>query len=178
MEECLRADVRAGGLHLERSSRRARRHGKTADEGQLFTAGPLAIPYVDSVHEAELEALRLAARGLPLVCVNPGACFGPGDYLLSSTRLVRTFLLGRVPVYVDGAASIVDVRDVAAGHLLADERGGNGERYILGGAQLHLRPSLRRPGPAVGGRAAGQGSGCRRRVSRWRSSVGDRALGR
>ena len=77
--------------------------------------------------------MRVAARGLPLVCVNPGVCFGAGDHHLTSTRLVRSFLLGRIPVYTDGAISIVDVRDVARGHLLADRRGQVGERYILSG---------------------------------------------
>ena len=46
---------------------------------------------------------------------------------------MRSFLLGRIPVYTDGAISIVDVRDVARGHLLADRRGQVGERYILSG---------------------------------------------
>jgi dihydroflavonol-4-reductase len=46
---------------------------------------------------------------------------------------VRSFLLGRVPVYADGAICVVDVDDVAAGILLADAKGGIGERYILGG---------------------------------------------
>ena len=77
--------------------------------------------------------MRVAARGLPLVCVNPAVCFGAGDHLLTSTRLVRSFVLGRIPVYADGAISVVDVRDVAEGHLLADRRGQVGERYILGG---------------------------------------------
>lgn len=131
MEECLRAEVERVVYTSSAAAVGPAEEGKTADEGQLFTAGALGIPYVDSVHEGELEALRVAARGLPLVCVNPGVCFGPGDHLLSSTRLVRSFLLGRVPVHVDGAASIVDVRDVAAAHLLAAERGEIGERYIL-----------------------------------------------
>ena len=131
MEECLRADVERVVYTSSAAVVGPAAHGQTADEGQLYTAGGLGIPYVDSVHEAELEALRVAARGLPLVCVNPGVCFGAGDHLLSSTRLVRSFLLGRVPVHVDGAASIVDVRDVAAGHLLAADRGEFGERYIL-----------------------------------------------
>ena len=131
MEECLRAEVERVVYTSSAAALGPAAHGKTADEGQLFTAGRLAIPYVDSVHEGELEAFRVAARGLPLVCVNPGVCFGPGDHLLSSTRLVRSFLLGRVPVHVDGAASIVDVRDVAAGHTLAAERGEIGQRYIL-----------------------------------------------
>jgi dihydroflavonol-4-reductase len=124
---------RAGGLHLERGAVGHAEPGRTADEEQLFTAGGLGIPYVNSVHEAEVEAMRMAARGLPVVCVNPGVCFGAGDVHLASTRLVRSFLLGRLPVYTDGAICVVDVRDVAEGHLLADQRGKVAERYILGG---------------------------------------------
>jgi dihydroflavonol-4-reductase len=107
--------------------------GKAATETQLFTAARLGIPYVSSVHEAEVEAMRVAAHGLPLVCVNPAICLGAGDHLLSSTRLVRSFLLGRIPLYTDGAVGIVDVRDAAAGHLLAELRGELGERYLLCG---------------------------------------------
>jgi dihydroflavonol-4-reductase len=133
MEECLRADVERVVYTSSAAVVGPAARGKTADETQIFTAGRLGIPYVNSVHEAEVEAMRVAAHGLPLVCVNPGICFGAGDHLLSSTRLVRSFLLGRIPVYMDGAASIVDVRDVAEGHLLADQIGRIGERYILGG---------------------------------------------
>jgi dihydroflavonol-4-reductase len=133
MEECLRAEVERVVYTSSAVVVGPARQGKTADENQLFTAGALGVPYVNSVHEAEVEAMRLAARGLPLVCVNPAVCFGAGDYLLSSTRLVRSFLLGRIPAYTDGAVSVVDVRDVAEGHLLADRRGQPGERYILGG---------------------------------------------
>jgi dihydroflavonol-4-reductase len=133
MEESLRAEVERVVYTSSAVVVGPARQGKTADENQLFTAGALGVPYVNSVHEAEVEAMRLAARGLPLVCVNPAVCFGAGDYLLSSTRLVRSFLLGRIPVYTDGAISVVDVRDVAEGHLLADRRGQVGERYILGG---------------------------------------------
>jgi dihydroflavonol-4-reductase len=133
MEECLRAEVERVVYTSSAAVVGPAAHGKTADERQLFTAGALGIPYVNSVHEAEVEAMRVAARGLPLVCVNPAVCFGAGDHLLTSTRLVRSFLLGRVPVYTDGAVSIVDVRDAAEGHLLAERRGQVGERYILGG---------------------------------------------
>jgi dihydroflavonol-4-reductase len=133
MQECLRAEVERVVYTSSAAVVGPAEEGKTADESQLFTAGHLDIPYVNSVHEAEVEAMRLAAQGLPLVCVNPAVCFGAGDVQLASTRLVRSFLLGRVPVYVDGAASIVDVRDAADGHLLADAHGEIGERYILGG---------------------------------------------
>ncbi len=134
MEECLRTGVeRVVYTSSAAAVGPAPGGGKAATETQLFTAGRLGIPYVNSVHEAEVEAMRVAAHGLPLVCVNPAICLGAGDHLLSSTRLVRSFLLGRVPVYTDGAVGIVDVRDAAEGHLLADERGEVGERYLLSG---------------------------------------------
>jgi dihydroflavonol-4-reductase len=131
MEECLRAGVERVVYTSSAAALGPAADGKTADETQLFTAGRLGIPYVNSVHEAELEAMRVAARGLPLVCVNPAICLGAGDHLLSSTRLVRSFLLGRIPVYTDGAVGTVDVRDAAEGHMLADVSGELGTRYLL-----------------------------------------------
>ena len=131
--ECLRAGVERVVYTSSAATVGPAVPGRTADEEQLYTAGHLGIPYVNSVHEAEVEAMRLAARGLPVVCVNPGVCFGSGDVHLASTRLVRSFLLGRLPLYTDGAICVVDVRDVAEGHLLADQRGKVAERYILGG---------------------------------------------
>jgi dihydroflavonol-4-reductase len=110
----------------------------TADESQLFTAGHLGIDYANSKHEAEVEALRLAAHGLPVVIVNPSFVLGPDDPKGTSMDLVRRFLLGRIPAYVDGGLNIVDVRDVARGHLLADEKGQMGERYILAGRNFTL----------------------------------------
>jgi dihydroflavonol-4-reductase len=132
LEECLKAEV---GRVVYTSSVAAigpAPPGGTADESQVFTAGGLGIPYVNSKHEAEVEALRLAAHGLPLVCVNPTFVFGRGDRHGGSTTIVRRFLLGQIPVYTDGALNVVDVEDVAKGHLLADEKGELGERYILG----------------------------------------------
>jgi dihydroflavonol-4-reductase len=133
MEECLRAEVERVVYTSSAAALGPAAQGKTADETQLFTAGRLGIPYVNSVHEAEVEAMRVAAHGLPIVCVNPAVCLGSGDHLLSSTRLVRSFVLGRIPVYPEGATAVVDVGDAARGHLLADELGGVGERYVLSG---------------------------------------------
>lgn len=112
--------------------------GSTADEDQLFRAGRYGLPYVNAKHEAELEAMRLAAHGLPVVVVNPAHVFGAGDCHGSSTELVRRFLRGQIPAYVDGALNVVDAEDVARGHLLADERGAVGERYILGNRNFTL----------------------------------------
>jgi dihydroflavonol-4-reductase len=112
--------------------------GGKADETTPFEIGHLGFAYVNSKHEAELEAFRLAARGLPVVIVNPTFVLGPDDPTGTSMGLVRRFLCGQIPAYVDGALNIVDVRDVAAGHLLADEKGDVGERYILGGRNFTL----------------------------------------
>ena len=133
MEECLRAGVERVVYTSSAAALGPAAGGKVATERQPFTGAQLGIPYVDSVHEAEAEVMRLAAEGLPVVCVNPSMCLGAGDHLLSSTRLVRSFLLGRIPVYTDGAVGIVDVRDAAAGHLLAELGGKTGERYLLSG---------------------------------------------
>ena len=135
--------------------------GRSADESQPFTAGELGIAYVNSKHEAEVEALRFAARGLDVVCVNPTFVLGPDAPTASSMGLVRRFLMRQIPVYVDGGLNVVDVRDVAAGHLLADRKGKSGERYILGGRNFTLQrlfadlarisgaspPALRLPAP-------------------------------
>ena len=110
----------------------------TADETTPFQIGHLGISYVNSKHEAELEAFRLAAHGLPVVIVNPSFVLGPDDPSRTSMGLVRRFCLGRIPVYVAGALNIVDVRDVADGHLLADTKGAVGERYILAGRNFTL----------------------------------------
>ena len=132
LEECLRAGVERVVHTSSVAAVGPAPKGGAADERQVWRGGELGIPYVDSKHEAEVEALRIAARGLPVVVVCPAYVLGAGDTHRSSTEIVRRFMLRRIPAYVDGAINIVDVADVAAGHLLADELGVPGERYILG----------------------------------------------
>ena len=132
LEEALRAGVERVVYTSSAAAVGPAPEGETADETQLFTAAHLGIPYVNSKHEGEVEAMRLAARGLPVVVVNPCNTFGTGDVYMRSTSMVRRFLLGRIPVYTNGALNVVDVGDVARGHIQADERGLVGERYILG----------------------------------------------
>ena len=139
LEECLRAGVERVVYTSSVAAVGPATPGGRADENAVFKAGGLGIAYVNSKHEAEVEALRLAARGLPLICVNPSVVLGAGDVYGGSTSLVRRFLLGRIPAYVDGGINIVDVDDVAAGHLLADRDGAVGERYILGGRNYTVR---------------------------------------
>jgi dihydroflavonol-4-reductase len=132
LEEALRAEVQRAVYTSSAAVIGPARPGRTADERHPWSAGRYSIPYLDAMHEAEGVALRLVARGLPLVVVNPAHVLGAGDPGRSSTVIVRRFLLRQIPAYVDGTLNIVGVQDVARGHLLADERGGVGERYILG----------------------------------------------
>jgi dihydroflavonol-4-reductase len=132
LEECLRAEVERVVFTSSVAAVGPARPGSTADETTAFDPRAAEIPYVAAKREAEIEALRFAARGLPVVIVNPAHVLGRGDLYRSSTEFVRRFLMRGIPAYVDGAINVVSAKDVAAGHLLADEKGALGERYILG----------------------------------------------
>jgi dihydroflavonol-4-reductase len=141
MEEALRAGVVRAVLTSSSSAVGAARPGETIDESQPFTVGRLGIAYINSKHEAELVSMRVAAKGLGVVIVNPSFVLGPWDPNPSGTSnaLVRRLLLRRIPGYLDGAINIVDIRDVAKGHVLAEERGEDGERYLLTGRNFTLQ---------------------------------------
>ncbi len=99
--------------------------------------------YKRSKFLAEQAALEAAARGAPVVIVNPAAPVGPRDLKPTPTgQIVLDAALGRTPAYVDTGLNVVHVDDVAAGHVLAFHRGRIGERYILGGQNLPLREIL------------------------------------
>jgi dihydroflavonol-4-reductase len=140
-EEALSAGVERAVLTSSSSAVGAAKPGETIDEEQPFTVGRLGVAYINSKHDAELVAMRTAARGLPVVIVNPSFVLGPDDPNPSGTSnaLIRRLLLRRIPGYVDGAINVVDVRDVARGHLLADERGETSERYLLTGRNFTLQ---------------------------------------
>jgi dihydroflavonol-4-reductase len=141
MEEALRAGVQRAVLTSSSSAVGAARPGGTVDEDQPFNIGRLGVAYINSKHDAELVSMRVAAKGLSVVIVNPSFVLGPDDPNPSGTSnaLVRRLLLRRIPGYLDGAINIVDVRDVAKGHVLADERGEDGERYLLTGRNFTLQ---------------------------------------
>jgi len=99
--------------------------------------------YKRSKFLAELEAIKAAAAGLPVVIVNPTTPVGPGDWKPTPTgRIILDFLNGKMPAYVDTGLNVAPVEDVAAGHLLAAEKGRIGERYILGGRNMTLKEIL------------------------------------
>ena len=96
--------------------------------------------YKRSKYLAEQEVLAASRDGLPVVVVNPTAPVGPGDWKPTPTgRIILDFLNGRMPAYVETGLNLVPVESVAAGHVLAAERGRIGERYILGGRNMMLK---------------------------------------
>jgi dihydroflavonol-4-reductase len=115
--------------------------GRPADESDLFPPGGTGMIYADSKREGERAAFAAGERlGVEVVAVNPAYVLGapvnrdlPGE---TSTRIVGNYLRGRLPAIVDAYTNIVDVEDVADGHLLAAATGRPGDRYILGGENL------------------------------------------
>ena len=117
--------------------------GTPGDERSESSLANMIGHYKRSKYLAE-EVVRDAARGgLSVVIVSPSTPVGPGDVKPTPTgQLVLDAAAGKMPAYVDTGLNIVHVDDVAAGHLLAYERGTPGERYILGGQDLSLREIL------------------------------------
>ena len=116
------------------------RDGSPGTEDTPVSLADMAGDYKRSKFLAEEVARGYAGQGLPVVIVNPSAPIGPGDIKPTPTgRLVVDFLRGKMWACLDTGLNLVDVEDVAAGHLLAAERGRVGERYVLGGRNLALR---------------------------------------
>ena len=117
--------------------------GAPGDERTPVTLDNMIGHYKRSKYLAEEVAREAAGAGLSVVIVNPSTPVGPGDIKPTPTgQLVLDAASGRMPAYVDTGLNIVHVDDVAAGHLMAFERGVAGERYILGGGDMSLRTIL------------------------------------
>ncbi len=113
------------------------------DERSEAFLGDMQGPYKRSKLLAEHVALAFAERGFPVVFVHPPAPVGDHDFKPTPTgKIVVDFVRGAMPAYVDTGLNVVDVRDVARGHLAACERGIPGERYILGAENLTLQQIL------------------------------------
>ncbi len=114
------------------------------DENTPLHPNDLAGPYKQSKYLAEQAALEASRDGFPVVIVNPTAPVGDRDRKPTPTgQIIVDYLRRRMPAYIDTGLNLVDVRDVALGHLLAAERGRPGQRYILGGENLTLAEIFR-----------------------------------
>jgi len=129
--------------------------GSPGTEETPVTLDDMVGPYKRSKFMAEQVAVDFARGGLPVVIVNPSAPIGPWDIKPTPTgKLIVEALQGQLFATVDTGLNLVHVRDVARGHILAEEKGKLGEKYILG----HLRGNLTL---AETGRLIADVSGCR-----------------
>ena len=116
------------------------RDGRPGNEGTPVEPRSLIGHYKKSKHQAEGVALEWAGRGLPVVIVNPSTPVGEMDIKPTPTgQMIVDFVNRRMPAYLDTGLNLVDVRDVAEGHVLAAEKGCVGEKYILGNRDMTLK---------------------------------------
>ncbi len=138
IEEAWRAGCRrivytstVGCIGLPRAEARAQI--TPTDEDTPVSEAQMSNHYKLSKWRAEVVARELAARGAPVVIVNPSAPIGPRDVKPTPTgQVIVDFLNRNLPAFMDTGLNYVHVRDVALGHLLAAEKGRIGQRYILG----------------------------------------------
>lgn len=132
------------------------RNGAPCNEDTPACAREMLGKYCLSKFLAEQAALDAAACGQDVVIVKPTIPVGPGDINRSSaTRLIVDFLNGRVPAYMNCSLNLVDVRDVARGHILAWRKGVSGRRYILGHDNINVARLLEIAGELYGRSAPG-----------------------
>jgi len=141
-------------------------HGRDrpANEESQYNLGSGAADYIFTKYLGQVEALKMAQKGLPVVVVNPAGVIGVRDIRPTpSGRVLLDVLNKRTPGYMDGGTNYVDVEDVARGHVLAAAKGKVGEKYALGNANMSLLefytlvsevagmkpPKLKLPYPAV-----------------------------
>ena len=117
--------------------------GQAANEETETSLDQLVSDYKKTKFLAEQEALARAEKGQHVVVVNPSTPIGPYDIKPTPTgEIVLRFLNRKMPAYVETGLNIIDVGDVAAGHVLALERGRPGQRYILGNKNLTFKELL------------------------------------
>lgn len=154
--DLIRAAADAGASRIVYTSSVAtlgiHKDGTPADEESPVTLDDMIGHYKRSKFLGEEAVVKLAKEdGAPVVIVNPSAPIGPRDIKPTPTgRMIVEAAAGRMPAYVDTGLNLVHVDDVAAGHLLACQKGVIGERYVIGGQDMMLAEILREIAGIVG----------------------------
>lgn len=143
-ESILKTDKKINSKTKRKTHQQRASMGKALiDESVQLTFDDMVGAYCQGKYLAEQEALAAAARGLPVVVVNPTIPIGPGDRRLTPpSRMILGFLNGDYPAFLNSSLNMVDARDIALGHILAAEKGRVGERYLLGNTNLQLKELL------------------------------------
>lgn len=144
MDEALRAGVERVVYTSSVATLAVRMDGTSVDETFPLDEHKAIGAYKRSKVAAErLVERMIAEQSLPAVIVNPSTPIGPRDVKPTPTgRIIVDAARGRIPAFVDTGLNLVHVDDVAQGHVAALERGKVGERYILGGQNVHLSDML------------------------------------
>jgi dihydroflavonol-4-reductase len=122
------------------------------DETAMFTLDPSVYIYAGAKHEAEAICAEYAEKGVPVITVNPCEVYGPEDEELITASYLVDALKDWPVMSLYGGTAVAHVEDVANGIILALEKGRGGERYILGGENLHVRQVMEKT-LAAGGQA-------------------------
>ena len=116
---------------------------RLADENDFYLPGTVPKSgYYETKFAMEARVQQAAREGFPAVIVNPTAVFGPGGIHGTTGSLLMAIARGWGIAWLPVQLNVVDVRDVAAAHLVATEKGNIGERYILGGHNMSMREAL------------------------------------
>lgn len=116
-----------------------------ANEAYQSPVDKLVGDYKKSKYYAEQEAVKAVQQGQDIVIVNPSTPIGAFDLKPTPTgEIIVRFLQRKMPFYVDTGLNLIDVKDVAQGHILALEKGNTGDRYILGNQNLTFKQLLRK----------------------------------
>jgi len=115
-----------------------------ANEEKAFNYWEARDHYSMSKYIAENEVRIFITRGLPVVIVNPTLVIGVNDIKPTpSGQMIIDVARRKMPGYIDGGVNIIDVEDVARGHILAAKNGRVGERYLLGNRNITVHDYLR-----------------------------------
>jgi dihydroflavonol-4-reductase len=114
-----------------------------ADETYQSPVDKLVGDYKKSKYYAEQEAVKAIQLGQDIVIVNPSTPIGAFDLKPTPTgEIIVRFLQRQMPFYIDTGLNLIDVQDVAQGHILALTKGKTGDRYILGNQNLTFKQLL------------------------------------
>jgi dihydroflavonol-4-reductase len=118
-------------------------HGQIVDESYENPADDFTSCYEQTKWEAHQVAKRMIGEGLPAVIVQPGGVYGPGD-TSSIGELLNQFLSGKMPMipFPELGICLSHVEDIAAGILLALDKGEIGEAYVISGPATTVREAI------------------------------------
>ena len=130
--------------------------GEVVDESYQHPGKDFTSYYEETKYQAHQIARRLTAEGLPCVIVQPGGVYGPDDHSAVGKQMLD-FLDGRMPFvpFADLGMNMVHVEDVAAGILLALDKGEVGESYVLGDEITTMRGLMDATAKVAGKRSPG-----------------------